>query len=56
MSMENTKVIDFEIIKEPWNMYQIIDNSVLKTRTVLKKIEIEALWNKLIFFKFSKNI
>jgi len=39
MSMENTKVIDFEIIKEPWNMYQIIDNSVLKTRTVLKKIE-----------------
>ena len=33
------KSIEFEIIKEPWNKYQIIDNSVLKTRTVLKKIE-----------------
>ena len=27
-----------------------------KIDTVVKKIEIEALWNQLIFFKFSKNI
>jgi len=37
--MANTKTIEFEIIKEPWNKYQIVDNSILKTRTVLKKIE-----------------
>jgi len=37
--MTNRKPIDFEIIKEPWNKYQLVDNSVLKTRTVLKKIE-----------------
>lgn len=37
--MVNTKSIEFEIIKEPWNKYQIADNSILKTRTVLKKIE-----------------
>lgn len=37
--MTKTRSIDFEIIKEPWNKYQISDNSVLKTRTILKKIE-----------------
>lgn len=37
--MANIRAIDFEIIKEPWNMYQISDNSILKTRTILKKIE-----------------
>ena len=37
--MTKTRAIDFEIIKEPWNKYQISDNSVLKTRTILKKIE-----------------
>ena len=37
--MVNTKIIEFEIIKEPWNKYHIVDNSILKTRTVLKKIE-----------------
>ena len=33
-----------------------LNNFNVKMSTVLKKIEIEALWNKLIFFKFSKNI
>lgn len=33
------KSIDFEIRKEPWNKYQLSDNSILKTRTILKKIE-----------------
>ncbi len=37
--MTKTSSIDFEIIKEPWNKYQISDNSILKTRTILKKIE-----------------
>lgn len=31
--------MDFEIIKEPWNKYQISDNSVLKIRTILMKVE-----------------
>lgn len=37
--MTKIRSIDFEIIKEPWNKYQIQDNSVLRTRTILKKIE-----------------
>ena len=37
--MGNVRSIDFEIIKEPWNKYQLADNSILKTRTILKKIE-----------------
>ena len=37
--MGNIRSIDFEIIKEPWNKYQISDNSILKTRTILKKID-----------------
>ena len=37
--MANIKPIDFEIIKEPWNKYQFADNSVLKTRAILKKVE-----------------
>jgi len=37
--MGNIRSIDFEIIKEPWNKYQLVDNSILKTRTILKKIE-----------------
>ena len=31
-------------------------NFDVKIDTVIKKIEIEALWNQLIFFKFSKNL
>jgi len=34
----NYKTLDFEIIKEPWNKYEIIDGSILKTRFVLKKV------------------
>ena len=37
--MTNIRSIDFDIMKEPWNKYQLSDNSVLKTRTILKKIE-----------------
>ena len=37
--MTSTRPIDFEIIKEPWNKYQISDNTVLKTRTILKRID-----------------
>ena len=33
-----------------------LKNFNIKIDTVVKKIEIEALWNQLIFFKFSKNI
>jgi hypothetical protein len=36
--MTEVRAIEFEIIKEPWNKYQIQDNSVLKTRTILKKV------------------
>lgn len=37
--MAKIRTINFEIIKEPWNKYQISDNSVLRTRTILKKVE-----------------
>ena len=37
--MVNVRSINFEIIKEPWNRYQIQDNSILRTRTILKKVE-----------------
>ena len=36
--MNEERWIEFEIIKEPWNKYQLQDNSVLKMRTVLKSI------------------
>ncbi len=36
--MSDITSIDFEIIKEPWNKYQISDNSILKTRTILMKV------------------
>ncbi len=39
----------FEIIKEPWNLYQISDNSFLRARTILKKIERITNDNKNIF-------
>lgn len=37
--MTEFRSINFEIIKEPWNEYQLTDDSVLKTRTILKKVE-----------------
>ena len=36
--MEEGRCIEFEIIKESWNKYQLQDNSVLKTRIVLKSV------------------
>ena len=37
--MPDAQFIDFEIIKEPWNKYQISDGSVLKTRIILTEVE-----------------
>jgi len=39
----NYKTLDFEIIKEPWNKYEIIDGSILKTRFILKKVVVQPL-------------
>lgn len=36
--MDEARLIEFEILKEPWNKYQLHDNSVLKTRTILKSV------------------
>ncbi len=44
--MSKTRSKEFEIIKEPWNKYEISDGSVLKTRTVLKQIRREMENNK----------
>lgn len=30
--------LDFEVLKEPWNLYQIADGSKLRIRTVLKDV------------------
>ena len=37
--MSSTRSIEFEIIKEPWIKYQISDNSILKVRTILQKVD-----------------
>ena len=47
--MVDIRSIDFEIIKEPWNKYQISDGSVLRTRTILKKVERVMDGNKVSF-------
>ena len=36
--MDEERLIEFEILKEPWNRYQLHDNSVLKTRIILKSV------------------
>lgn len=47
--MANIRSLGFEIIKEPWNKYQISDNSVLRTRTILKKVERKIEGEKISF-------
>lgn len=47
--MSEVRSLDFEIIKEPWNKYQIIDNSVLKVRTILTRVERRMKDNKPYF-------
>ena len=47
--MRNIKPLDFEIIKEPWNKYQLVDNSKLKTRAILKKVERVTKSDKMSF-------
>ena len=44
--MSDTRSLDFEIIKEPWNKYQISDGSALKIRTILKKVDRTMKGNK----------
>ena len=48
--MKQVRAIDFDIVKEPWNKYEIQDGSVLKIRTILMKVE-RILENKQ--FKFN---
>lgn len=48
--MTKVRAIDFDIVKEPWNQYEIQDGSILKIRTVLMKVE-RALEDKQ--FKFN---
>ncbi len=31
--------LDFEVVKEPWNKYNLMDGSNLKTKTVLIKVK-----------------
>lgn len=38
-TMTQSRLINFEIIKEPWNKYQTADNSVLMIRTILTKVD-----------------
>lgn len=33
------KPIDFDVLKEPWIKFEISDGSILKVRTILKKVE-----------------
>lgn len=47
--MAIVRSIDFNIIKEPWNKYQIKDNSILKTRTILKKVDRITKGNEISF-------
>ena len=48
--MDEVRSIEFEIIKEPWNKYQLQDNSVLKTRTILKNIRRKIQKNQTEYF------
>lgn len=47
--MTDFRSIEFEIIKEPWNKYQLSDNSIIKTRTILKKVERVTKGEKITF-------
>lgn len=36
--MNEERWLDFDIIKERWNKYRLEDDSILKTRTILKRV------------------
>jgi len=36
--MEEMSSMEFEIVKEPWNKYQLRDNSILKARHILTSV------------------
>ena len=38
MSSVQAKSLDFEIVKEPWNKYELGDYTILKTRVILRAI------------------
>lgn len=38
MPSTQTRSLDFEIVKEPWNKYELGDHTILKTRVILKGI------------------
>ena len=43
MAVPDGKPVDFEILKEPWNKYELKDGSTLKTRFILKKVLVKNL-------------
>jgi len=47
----NYSTLDFEIIKEPWNKYEVIDGAFLKTRFILKRVDMQPLGNDKFTFK-----
>lgn len=38
MSTENVREYDFDIVREPWNKYELSDGTTLKTRIILQKV------------------
>lgn len=42
----NPRSIDFDVVKEPWNKYELNDGTIIKTRIVLKKLVKEMLDKK----------
>ena len=36
--MSQTRSLDFDIVKEPWNKYELGDHTILKTRVILKVV------------------
>ena len=43
--MSSEPLLDFDVVKEPWNKYELSDRAVLKTKLVLTKIMKEHLGN-----------
>ena len=52
MSAQDGKSIDFDVLKEPWNKYELKDGSTLKTKFVLKKVLVKNLSESKASFGF----
>lgn len=37
------EIIDFEVVKEPWNIYKLQDETILKTRFILINVVMEGI-------------